>query len=279
MIKTRVQRVRTRPHGDQSDFAKKPDDVLQWLIEEAAKSSDSGLLDPMNIATKLLMFNLFAEHTTSNTLSTVLFDVLSFSDLSAVLTRIRPECDVLLPRLSTNPAAIREMVVMDSIICETLRCNPIFARGPIKEVVAPGGVTTKGGLHIPRGCHICSSVSAMQRVPDFTDMKDAYRYDHLRYISTSVSSEGDVEHSSTKEQRVTAVQISDHFLASSMGKNACLGRFYAVQTLKAMLGYLLTHYNFEPLSERPWFSEFGELSMPSESKVLRIRRRVHEINE
>ena len=265
-IKTRIQRIRTQVGVDTSDFAEKPDDVLQWLIDEAAKNPDSRHLDPMNIATKLLMFNLFAEHTTYITLSTVLFDMLSYSDFASVLARVRAESDILLPKLSENPTAIREMVVMDSVIRETLRFNPMIARGPIKEVVAPGGVITPGGLHIPRGCHISSSASAMQRDPDFTGMEDADQYDPLRYCDRE-------ENATTTQQRLSAVQISDKFLAFGLGKNACPGRFFAVQTLKIMLGHLFTHYDFEPLAERPKFFMFGELAMPSESTMVRIRRR------
>ena len=51
------------------------------------------------------------------------------------------------------------------------------------------------------------------------------------------------------------------------------GRFFAVQTLKIMLGYLLTQYDFEPLSERPKRLEIGEAQIEKEETKIKMRLR------
>lgn len=54
------------------------------------------------------------------------------------------------------------------------------------------------------------------------------------------------------------------------------GRFFAVQVLKMLLGYLLVNYDFEPLTERPKCLEIGEAVIPEEETKVKIRRRQSE---
>lgn len=62
--------------------------MLQWLIEEAAITTDTAELDPMNVAGNLLIFNLFAEYRTLNTLSTVLSDLLCFRHFPSIVPKL-----------------------------------------------------------------------------------------------------------------------------------------------------------------------------------------------
>lgn len=76
-----------------------------------------------------------------------------------------------------------------------------------------------------------------------------------------------------------ATQVSAAFLAFSLGKHACPGRFFAVQTIKVMVVWLLLHYEFEVVmpegKERVGFLEIGEVRLPlgKETGRVRVRRR------
>ncbi|KAI5364675.1 Putative cytochrome P450, metallopeptidase, catalytic domain superfamily [Septoria linicola] len=251
-----------------------PGDVLKWLIARAMKSCNSAELDPQTIAGKLILFNLFAEHTTSNTTSTILLDLISYSDYPSLLKELRDESGMLLfsPHSSSlTHSVMLKNIVMTSLVRETLRFNPMFARGPVREVVAPGGVVTPGGLHIPQGCHISTSVSAMQRDPDITGLPDAGSYQPRRYYDGSIIVQPDWQ---GIVRRATIEGVNEQFLSFGLGKHVCPGRHYAGQIIKLILAHLLLHYDIEALQERPKFVEFGELIVPDEKTVVRVKRRV-----
>ena len=46
-----------------------------------------------------------------------------------------------------------------------------------------------------------------------------------------------------------------------------------MQTLKIILGYLLIHYDLEPMLERPKFLHVGSASMVKADTKIRLRRR------
>lgn len=167
-----------------------------------------------------------------------------------------------MPRIGTEGGkVVREMSKMDSLIKESLRRYPLSAQGIIREVVKPGGVVTPDGLHLPQGTHVHTIVSTMQRDP--TIYGDAAEEFHpLRYYAPDDA-----------EKTNVAVHVRENFLAFGLGKHACPGRFFAVHVVKMVLGYLLMHYDLEPLKERPRFVEFGEAVVPSGKIEVRIRRR------
>lgn len=172
-----------------------------------------------------------------------------------------------MPQLTTNPQAQRDMVKLDSTIRETLRLHPMFGHGLTRHVVAPGGITTPDGLYLPQGCAIALDVVNTQ----MASCEKGQEYQPLRFYHEAGNNSPAKADSPLKKQTPT-VQISDDFLAFGLGKYACPGRFFAVQTVKLMLGYLVTHYDFEPLAERPKPVEIGDVQT-SPKTVLKVRRR------
>lgn len=140
----------------------------------------------------------------------MLFDLISHPDASNVLAALREEADNVLPQALDDPRALRNMVKMDSAIRETMRYNPMFDHGNMREIVKPGGVTTPDGLYLKQGSHIGSVVSFMQRDPDF--VKDGDKYEPLRHYNQVVNGQSD--------KQLSAVQISDKYLTFGLGKHA-----------------------------------------------------------
>ena len=61
-IRKRVQSIRPSVLKSATDRAN--DDVLQWIVEDAARRSDAKALGPWNVLGKIMLFSLFAQHTT-----------------------------------------------------------------------------------------------------------------------------------------------------------------------------------------------------------------------
>lgn len=85
------------------------------------------------------------------------------------------------------------------------------------------------------------------------------------------------------QRQVPATQLSGDFLSFGLGRHACPGRFFAVQTIKAMLAGLLLRYEFEILygegkTEVEWL-EIGEARIPPQGEKGRVRVRRRKESE
>ncbi|KAF2165016.1 hypothetical protein M409DRAFT_24915 [Zasmidium cellare ATCC 36951] len=243
---------------------KEPNDMLQWIINANAAKDNPRELEPGNIAGKMLFFNVFATGTTSTVFALILCDMVSHVDATALIVQLREEADQYMPLIMEDGSAARHMMKTDSVIRETLRHNPMGAQGLLREVVAPSGLTTPDGLHLPKGTHVQSVVSGMQRDVNIGGA-GVDEYDPLRYWREA--QRGEVS------KQLSASQVSDRFLSFGLGKHACPGRFFAVNSIKLMLGHLLMTYDIEPLKAKPEYTVIGEGLIPSAKTMVRLRRR------
>lgn len=143
-----------------------------------------------------------------------------------------------LPIASTSSwgkAALARMTHIDSALRESMRLNGFVARGIMKMVVAPGGVTLPDGSRIPYGTKVGIQAYSVHRDEDLYD--DANTYNAFRFVSRpggrkadhdngpegSISATGS-ETESTKGrgsgQPQALVSTSPTFLAFSHGPNA-----------------------------------------------------------
>ncbi|KAK6442861.1 hypothetical protein LTR95_000876 [Oleoguttula sp. CCFEE 5521] len=241
-------------------------DLMQWIIESAAAKGDPAEFDAKILAHKLLLLNLFTIATLYLTLSTTLLTLLSSPDAGHILATLRGEAAEILPTLAQDPTATRKMHAHDSLIRETMRYEPMSDTGLMREVLSPSGITTPSGTFLPQGSHVGVSVRQMQR----SGGKSADNYQPFRFVPSAASSELEAE--ATKPP--TAVQVSEAHLSFGLGRHVCPGRFFAVNTLKLMLGYMVLKWEFEPLKEKAKFIQIAGASIGSEKTVVRIRRRV-----
>nr|OQO16716.1 hypothetical protein B0A51_14975 [Rachicladosporium sp. CCFEE 5018] len=264
-VECRVAALRDARYEKEA-LQERENDLMQWIIESAAAKGDPAEFDPKILAHKLLLLNLFTIATLYLTLSTTLLTLLSSSDAADILATLRGEATEILPTLAQDPTATRKMHAHDSLIRETMRYEPMSDTGLMREVLSPSGITTPSGTFLPQGSHVGVSVRQMQR----SRGKSADDYQPFRFVPSTASSELEVEASKPP----TAVQVSESHLSFGMGRHVCPGRFFAVNTLKLMLGYMVLTWEFEPLKEKAKFIQIAGASIGSEKTVVRIRRRV-----
>ncbi|KAF7198245.1 Cytochrome P450 monooxygenase [Pseudocercospora fuligena] len=251
----------------------KPNDMLQWIIDTNSQKQDPRELDPANIAGKMILFNIFATATTSTMAAVVLSDILAYEKAADLLSELREEAERYMPLAEHDATAVRSMTKLDSVVRESLRFNPMNAQGMVREVVAPGGVTTPDGLYLAQGSHIQCIVSPMQRDVDIFG-SSADEYDPLRHHRQGQDN-GLSEHENMPEveKQKAAVQINHEFLSWGLGRHACPGRFFAVHVMKIMLGHLLLHYDMQPFEKKPEVFEIGEAKVPSDKQMIKVKRR------
>ncbi|KAI7353772.1 hypothetical protein KC320_g3826 [Hortaea werneckii] len=246
-----------------------PNDMLQWLLESNTHKPPTERLTAWDIGGRLCLFELFAVHTTSTTLSTALLDILLNPSHTAILAELRQEAERILPQLSADPKKAREMLKMDSLLRETLRIHPMFAHGMTRRVMPAEGVRVPDSdLWLPQGSHVAALVIPPQTTfhnglgEEGGGEEDGWEWQPFRFYDQNLEAKGgansgDKTQDPPLRKQTLTTQISPSFLSFGLGKHSCPGRFFAVQTLKLMLGYLITGYDFE-LPERKNESEVGK---------------------
>lgn len=71
-------------------------------------------------------------------------------------------------------AGLARMVHVDSALRESMRLNGFVARGIMKTVLAPGGVTLPDGTHVPRGTKVGIQAYSVHRDAEFYSSPETF---------------------------------------------------------------------------------------------------------
>ncbi|KAK8008380.1 sterigmatocystin biosynthesis P450 monooxygenase [Apiospora marii] len=195
-----------------------PDSTTANIFAKVLREADpveGGSLTDADIAVEAGAFMVAGTDTTSNTLTYLVWAVLSNDegDLQGVLEQELQE------KVEGGPsgiidAALEKLPVLNAVIEETLR---LFGAAPIPlpRIVPPGGVEF-GGYHLPAGTEVATQAYTMHRDPRF--FADPERFDHTRWLPG-----GDC---TTSETSRTA------FGPFGAGSRGCIGKHLAYMELR-----------------------------------------------
>lgn len=165
-----------------------------------------------------------------------------------------------------------KMVKLDSAFRESARLNTLTSVALRRVVVAKDGITTPSGVHIPRG-NFCA-VPSLAVLTDSTKYPSPESFNPFRFVDLRQDvNTGERLPDHVERARLSFPATSNDYLAFGNGRQACPGRFFAATELKLMLAYILLHYDFQMLSERPTDSWVGILRIPSTSASIKVKRR------
>ena len=154
-------------------------------------------------------------------------------------------------------------------------------------------LTLSDGLHLPEGTHICFPSGPISKDPSFVANPDAF--DGFRWCLDPgdrfalVESKDTVDNGSKKRQTTSMTQsTSTSFVSISVtnmhfgaGRQACPGRFFAANTIKAILSRIIMDYEFRFdkgfSGRRPPNLLVGEHILPNTSTPVLFRKRLREI--
>nr|BAK09398.1 cytochrome P450 [Postia placenta] len=237
-------------HG--SDWADKPNDMLQWLMDDARGEARG--VRPLVL--RLLSVNIAAIHTTSIAFTNALYLLAAHPEFAPLL---RAEIEGVVAKEGWTKAAMNDMRRLDSFLKETLRYTGLGAISLTRKALAD--YTFADGTFIPAG----TTVSAPLRATHYDDgiWARAAVFDPWRF-STLREAEGE----SAKHHMVST---STEYLAFGHGQHACPGRFFAANEMKAMLAHVLVTYDVKMEQEGvvPPPTWFGPNLVPNwNAKVL-----------
>ncbi|KAI6117488.1 cytochrome P450 [Pisolithus croceorrhizus] len=239
-----------REHGD--EWSDKPNDILQWLIDERLESTVEELTP------RVLMTNFAAIHTFTHALYYL-------ATHPQYVRLLREEVDAVIEEYGWTKEATAKMWKVDSFLAETERLQGFTVSVQRK---AMEDLTLSDGTFIPKGTHIAVPTCVIHRDSAVYENPDAF--DPLRFYK--------LRNDGTESARHRMVAVNQDYLAFGYGKHACPGRFLAADELKTMLAYVLISYDvkFEGRNTRSSSIKWDIGVMPDPTVRVMFRKRAYD---
>jgi cytochrome P450 len=259
-VKRRLAEIDRRSNDpEKKAIETEPNDFLQWFIKYAQERLPPSELNPHIIAGRMLALNFAAIHTSTFTITNMIFDLIS-SDTVFWTKR-----------------GLGNFYKIDSAIRESLRIRSFLSAGLVRKVTAPDGITTPEGVYCPYGSSVGIAVLGIHN--DNAIYPEAAQFHPFRYVDAREAVTANTEtgklgtEDMIKKANYALVSTSADFQPFGHGRHACPGRFFAANELKLLLAYMVLNYDIEMLAKRPEGRWVGQVSLPDMKATIRVRRR------
>ncbi|KAM5535874.1 hypothetical protein V8D89_010492 [Ganoderma adspersum] len=248
------RRANMTEFGD--DWSDKPNDMLQWILDEGTARNHSD----MNIVKRIFLVNFAAIHTSSTSITHVLFDLAAMPEC---IPAIREEIESIIATDGWTKAAMAKMWKLDSLFRESSRHHGINLISLMRKVMKD--ITLSDGTFLPKGTLVVAASHSTHH--DEANYRDAEAFDPFRF---SKMREGEGE--ALKHQ---FVNTSLDYISFGHGRHACPGRFFAANELKALLAYIVLNYDVKLGGDgkRPASIFHGTTVIPSPTGQVLFRKR------
>lgn len=247
-------RVAELEAAGKAEWAGASDDLLSCLVA----SHYSAARDVRELARILLVVNLAAVHTVSQSFTSVLFLLASRPAWQAEL---RAEAAAALAHGYTRDALAR-LRKLDSFVQESLRFNGLGALASTKLALTDFALSN--GTVIPKGTLVSAPLRALHL--DDEVYPDGASFQPWRFVRAGGEA----------APRQSLASTSPTYLPFGHGKSACPGRFFAALELKMVTAYLVLNYDLKlegDATEVPPVSWFITARVPNYKANVLVRRR------
>lgn len=300
IIRPEIERRQRLLDEQSGDMEKKvgeaePNDFLQWSIHRARESPYPAERDPDIIAERLLAVNFAAIHTSTFSITNVLFDLVASDPSLNYLDQLRDEAVSTLAadNGTWTKVGLAKMYKADSALRESSRLGSFLGAGLTRRVINPTGITAPNGTFCPYGSNVSIPTNGVHN--DADKYPDAATYQPFRFSwQRETFDPGSIENepgstSNTTDQappkfpkptteeyikkaNLSFVSTSPSYHPFGHGRHACPGRFFAANELKLLLAYMVLNYDFEMLPKRPESKWMGTSLVPPLKATVRVRR-------
>jgi cytochrome P450 len=236
-------------------------------------------LDPFKICDRLLALNTMFVFAMSYIFAHCVIDICASPERKQFLDGIQAECKAVVAKYEEGLAsteAIEELHRVDSAIRESMRLSDVGVVTLPRDVVGNKPLDLGNGIICPPGTRLMYPTQPMHLDSDFWE--DPLRFNAFRFSDPSekkalAAREPAMKDDGAKKERENLVDITPTFLAWGYGKKACPGRWYAGQTIKQALAYMVMNYEVELVGDAPKRKALLNMMVPPTETKLRFRRR------
>ncbi|KAL0262446.1 hypothetical protein SLS55_001414 [Diplodia seriata] len=208
----------------------KSTDAIGWFEDVAAGR-------PFDVVYAQLLLSVVAIHTTSLTITTLLYDLTAnpryISLLRDEIARVLGEDG------GWKKTSLYKMKLLDSCMKESQRVHVLGANVMTRRVEQ--AVTLSDGTRLPKGSHIAMPTFQMYDPRHWGP--DADKFVGHRFL--------DMRNEPGQENRWQFVTTSAEHMGFGHGQHACPGRFFASNEIKIAVAHLLLKYDWKFEGEQP----------------------------
>ncbi|QLI65442.1 Cytochrome P450 monooxygenase ATR2 [Metarhizium brunneum] len=257
----------------------KPDDLLEWLIDNTAGAGDE---DDMSIIHKQMVTSFAAVHTSSQTMTNMFYTLAAEPHVAAMLLEeVREVLGKHEGKFTLQ--SLQELKKMDSFAEETWMSraptntsNDMIIASVQRKVLKPFALSN--GQVVPAGVIIECANKAICDDPAIYDKPEVF--DALRFYKTRKTKDTMSENKksifmlgASESQFVSTGPLS---LWWGYGKHACPGRFFASSMIKMVTAKTLMQYELglpDGVTKRCENIVYGDIIMPDVEKTIVLRKR------
>ncbi|KAF8252941.1 cytochrome P450 [Wilcoxina mikolae CBS 423.85] len=251
-----VEERRSKMQQFGEEWADKPNDAIQWILEAADPGESI-----RELCIQLLFLNFAAIHTSSFSITNVIFDLAAHTEYQEPL---RQEIESVITEYGGwSKQALTAMKKLDSVLRESQRMNGVvLVTGQRKAMVSH---TFSDGTHVPKGTLVFAPAHSLHNDTDI--YKNPQEFDGFRFSR--------IREQPGQQAKHQMVATSSENIGFGTGKHACPGRFFAANELKMLLGYIISNYEFkfEDGKKRPENTFYAYSCIPDVSAKIMYRER------
>lgn len=212
----------------------RPADLISWLLDYAPPEHKN----VEDISVKVMIVNSQAMHTTTLTLSNVLFHLAARPEYHAPL---RAEMEEMIDTHGWTKQAMGHMSKLDSFIKEAMRHSGMANAGvPGRKVLKD--FTFSNGIVVPAGYSVSLASSGIHFDPDNYEDPDTFKGFRFHEIANAASDSGKV---GAEQLKSKVASLDPTWLMFGQGRNACPGRFFAINEVKAIVTHILLNHDLK----------------------------------
>ncbi|KAL2867451.1 cytochrome P450 [Aspergillus lucknowensis] len=206
-----------------------------------------------------------AVHTTSDLMTKVVAAICEHEELVGPL---REEIVAVIKEHGWTEAALAKMVLLDSVLKETQRLEPLASMTLSRIAREP--VVLSDGTRIPKGTQVRLTTDNMWNSSIYPD---AAKFDGYRFVKLR-----EQDKDAAPGSGLSFVSVSSNHMGFGYGKHACPGRFFAGAETKIALCHILLKYDFELANPECARAQTDGMMIWRDKKAkLKVRRRNEEI--
>ncbi|KAL3454183.1 cytochrome P450 [Aspergillus insuetus] len=240
-------------------------DALSWIDGVAGENGTK-----YDATLTQLRLAYAAVHTTSDMMTKV---VAALCEHAELVQPLREEIVSVVSGHGWSEAALAKMVLLDSVLKETQRLEPLASFTLSRIAREP--VVLNDGTRIPRGTQVRLTTDNMWNSAVYPD---AAKFDGYRFVKLRQQEKESTTGSGTGSGGLSFVSVSANHMGFGYGKHACPGRFFAGAETKIALCHILLKYDFELVDAGLARAQTdGMMIWRDKRAMLRVRRREGEI--
>lgn len=244
---------------------------MQWLIATAAKGGPDQL-NSTRIANRLIALMTPLIFAVCYVFSHAVLDIYASLDKDEFISGLYAECKEVSEKHNGlgTAEAVDSLYRIDSAIRESMRTSDVAVTNLFRDVTA-GGVDLGHGVTVTKGTRMAFPTQNIHMDPEYYE--DPEKFDAFRF-SRGFEMLDEASLQARAQERELVVTPTLSFFPLGYGRHACPGRWFAAQTMKQALAYIVLNYDVELIGKPITRKALVNTMVPPVDSKMRIRRKL-----